>query len=105
MDGQDPVLRKCRTILQSLYGERLKGVVLYGSSARGTHTPESDIDLLVLLDGPVNVGAEIFRIWDVLYPAQLDSDRVISVMPADAEHYRRGERSLYRHAQEEGVPV
>ena len=105
MKPGDPILKKCRSILELLYGERLKGIVLYGSSARGTDTEESDIDLLVLLEGPVAVGAEIFRIWDVLYPVQLETDRVISVMPADAEGYRNGESMLYRNAQEDGVPV
>lgn len=105
MAPDDAILLKCRGVLESLYGERLRGVVLYGSSARRTDTPESDIDLLVLLAGPVNVGEEIFRIWDVLYPVQLDSDRVISVMPADADSYHRGDRSLYRNILSEGVPI
>jgi len=105
MEPDDPILRKCRSALESLYGERLRGVLLYGSSARLTDTPESDIDLMVLLAGPVNVGEEIFRIWDMLYPVQLECDRVISVMPADADRYRRADRSLYRNVLEEGVAI
>jgi len=99
------VLRKCRQVLESLYGERLGGLVLYGSCARGTDTRQSDIDLLVLLRGPVNVAAEIRRIWDVLYSVQLESDRVISVHPADAQSYRSGEYALYRNVMEEGLAI
>ena len=105
MNRDDPILKKCREILSSLYGDRLKGVILYGSLARGTEREDSDIDLLVLLEGPVDAGLEIYRIWDVLYPVQLESDRIISVMPADAESYRRGDSMLYRNVQECGVPV
>ena len=105
MDGSDPILQRCRGILASLYGDRLKDVILYGSLARGTERDDSDIDLLVLLDGPVDAAREIHRIWDALYPLQLDSDRIISVMPADAESYRRGDCMLYRNVQEHGVPV
>ena len=105
MERYDETLRRCRAVLEALYGERLRGVILYGSSARRDDTPESDIDLMVLLTGPVNVGEEIFRIWDVLYPVQLECDRVISVMPADADRYRRGDHNLYRNVLEEGVAI
>lgn len=105
MRGDEPILRKCRAILDSLYGDRFRGVVLYGSAARGEDTPESDIDLLVLLDGPVNAAAEIRRIWDELYPVQLECDRAISIRPADAASYERGESMLYQNIHEEGVPV
>jgi hypothetical protein len=37
------------------FGERLVSVVLFGSRARGTAKPESDVDLLVIVRGlPVN---------------------------------------------------
>ena len=105
MDADEPILQKCRAVLCSLYGDRLMGVVLYGSCARGEETGESDIDLMVLLDGPVNVAGEIRRIWDGLYPVQLESDKRISVLPADADRYHKGDSSLYRSIQEYGVAV
>ena len=33
-----------------IYGEHLKFVILYGSYARGDFRPESDIDIMILLD-------------------------------------------------------
>jgi predicted nucleotidyltransferase len=42
-------MQKCRTILEGHYGSQFKGLVLYGSIARNQASPESDIDLLVLL--------------------------------------------------------
>lgn len=38
-------------LLKSVYGNRLKAVILYGSVARGTQTEDSDIDIMVLVDG------------------------------------------------------
>ena len=105
MKPDEPILKKCRAVLESLYGDRLRGVILYGSCARGTETSDSDIDLLVLLDGPVDVGAEIGNIWEVLYAVQLESDLLISVMPAEAESYRNGEYNLYRNVLKYGVAV
>ena len=37
--------------LQRVYGNKLKAVILYGSVARGTATEESNIDIMVLVDG------------------------------------------------------
>ena len=59
----------------------------------------------MLLEGPVRAGEEIFRISDALYPTQLECDRLISIMPADAESYEKGESNLYQNVLEEGVPV
>jgi uncharacterized protein len=103
MYHNDPMLQKCRAVLQALYGERLRGVVLYGSCARGMEEMESDIDLMVLLEGPVDGAQEIRRIWEVLYPLQLESERLLSVVPVDVALYNRGEYALYRQAKAEGV--
>ena len=105
MTRDDPILQKCRKVLETLYGPRFQGLILYGSTARGTDAPESDIDLLVLLEGPVQGSTEFERIWEVIYPLQLDCDRLISIMPVDAESYQKGESNLYQNVQEEGVPI
>lgn len=46
----EPIVREFKSALQTLYGERLHGVVLYGSYARGDYDEESDIDLMVLFN-------------------------------------------------------
>jgi len=105
MHADEPILRKCRAVLEALYGDRLKGVVLFGSGVRGEEAPESDIDLLVLLEGEVNGPAEVRRIWDALYPVQLECERAISVMPVEAAEYQRGESILYQNIREEGIAI
>ena len=37
---------------------------LFGSFARGEETPQSDVDLLVLLDPSPPLGLKFFGIWD-----------------------------------------
>jgi len=44
------VAREFATAIRLYFGLRLKALRLYGSAARGDWSPESDIDVLVLLD-------------------------------------------------------
>lgn len=99
------VLRECKSRIAEHYGNQFRGLVLYGSYARGEETPGSDLDLLVLLDGPIRVYEEISVLTDNLYPIGLDSEILISAMPADFKQYERGADVLYREAQHEGVSV
>ena len=104
MDHDDLTLQKCRALLHTLYGTRLHGIVLYGSRARGTDARESDIDLMVLLEGPVDVSQEIRRIWEVLYPLQLESDHSLQwCLRCGAIQPRRV--CPHRQAKAEGVDL
>lgn len=48
------LLSRVKTLLLTVYGARLRGVLLYGSLARGEAVPSSDVDVLVLLSGPIS---------------------------------------------------
>jgi len=49
----DTILREFRQGLEDIYGARLVRVVLFGSQARDEAEPDSDIDVMVVLRGPV----------------------------------------------------
>ena len=97
------VVRKCQIALESHYGSRFKGLVLYGSMARDRANIFSDIDLLVLLSKPFNYFQELRQIIDLLYPVQLDTDRLISAKPAALDEFESGSIQLYRNAKREGI--
>jgi predicted nucleotidyltransferase len=105
MNTTDQIIRQCKETLAKQYGRRLKGVILYGSMARGQAAPDSDIDLLVLLEAPLDYFAELHRLVDVLYPIQLESEQLISVKPVLVNDFEIGTVSLYRNARREGVAV
>jgi predicted nucleotidyltransferase len=45
-----PMLRELKRSLIAFYGPRLKKIVLFGSYARGEATPDSDMDVLIVLE-------------------------------------------------------
>lgn len=99
------LIHKCEKALEKHYGEQFRGLVLYGSVARQQDNDWSDIDLLVLLSGSFDYFVELHRIVDLLYPVQLESNRLISAKPAVFEEFEAGKIALYRIAKREGVTV
>ncbi|MGC8991018.1 MAG: nucleotidyltransferase domain-containing protein [Verrucomicrobiia bacterium] len=99
------VVRKCKAALESHYGPRLKGLILYGSVARNEADPMSDIDLLVLLSKPFDYFSELRQVIEVLYPIQLESEQLISAKPVPLEEFEHGSIQLYRNAKREGILV
>lgn len=58
-------LAEAAATLHGLYGERLAHLVLFGSQARGEAHDESDVDVLVVLDGPFRLYEEVKRVVDI----------------------------------------
>ncbi len=97
------ILRQLREGLAEMYGDRLRGLVLFGSWARGDAEEESDIDVMVVLDEIEDGAAESSRIMEVVYPLCFEYDELIGVIPMSERDFRE-RRSPPAHEHSEGGP-
>lgn len=99
------VLTELRERLGRLYGERLSALVLYGSQARGDAEEGSDIDVLVVLEGPVDPMAEIRRTGDDVADLSLEHNVVVACFFVSRDQFEREHSPLLINARREGVTV
>lgn len=101
----DPLAAAVATDLAELYGDRLRHVLIFGSRARGDHTDESDLDLLVVLEDPVSPWDELRRMDDILWRHSDRSGIVVSAMTVGLARWRTPETPVLIRAAAEGVRV
>jgi len=99
------LLAELRRSFEALYGGRLKEIRLFGSYARGEAEPGSDLDLLVVLQGPVNPGEEIARSSRLASELSLRYNLVVSLVFMDETRFRTRAGPLLRNIRREGLPV
>lgn len=100
----DQIVQAARERLAQAFGPRLHRVVLYGSAARGQMQPGSDLDLMVVLAGPVSGPEDGERADRAIYPIQ-DWDHPIHAMTVSREAFDAEEFAIYRNAKREGLGV
>ena len=102
---QEFLLTRIKSALIPVFGDRLKGVVLFGSEARGDARPDSDIDVLVLLNGKVSVFDDMMKISGVNIPIEWDIEppRIIDATPVSYDDYKAGKWPLFREVKKDGI--
>ena len=105
MKDLDPILKELKSGLTSLYRERLKRLILFGSWARGEATEDSDIDIVVVLDGDVNPGEEIDRTIDIINDINLKYDVLVSIYPVSESVYETVNSPLLLNLRKEGLSI
>ncbi|GHU65004.1 hypothetical protein AGMMS49983_11970 [Clostridia bacterium] len=90
---------------RSELGDRLSGVILYGSYARGDNKEWSDIDIMIVVeadDSEVNQIKELLTecLWDLIYETNL----LLSIVVVNQSRYEQYKEILpfYTNVEKEG---
>src|SRR3954466_11887337 len=105
----DPTLKRFRTALDEIYGDRLERVVLFGSRARGDAGEDSDYDIAVFLkdlkEGDLDTRwRELDRLAGIGSAILSDTEALIAPKPYPAGAYRN-QTSLMGEIRREGVDL
>lgn len=98
-------LRWVTASLREIYGPRLRHLILFGSQARGDARPESDVDLLVVLEGPVTSIEEAKRTSRVATEAAAYRDTALSFIHMSEEAFADDRRPLVWSVREDGIDL
>ena len=102
-DDSLPLVRRLKARLAEAYGPRFAGLVLYGSYARGEAGPDSDVDLLVVLNGPVDRWAEIERLLDVAGDFEAESGEWLSLVAVARDEAADPQQRFLKWALADGI--
>lgn len=97
------LLRELKSGLTALYGDRLKGVYLYGSYARDEADAESDVDILVVLDRIDHYAGEIRRTGHLGATLSLKYGVSLSHVYLSEEQWRHGDTGFLANVRDEAI--
>lgn len=99
------ILRELKNELQNRYGTQLKGVILFGSYARGNQKSGSDIDIVIILEDFSHACTEIEHTGDIVSSLSLKFDTLISLVPIKEKDWLKRKTSLISNIRRDGVII
>ena len=103
MDNLQEVFEKMIPGFQTIFGNVLERIILYGSVARGTQTVESDVDIAVIVRKYTEDMHD--KMIDLTVDLELEYNKVLSVLLIDYDNFREWEDVLpfYKNMKKDGI--
>lgn len=103
MENLQELFEKMIPGFQTIFGNVLERIILYGSVARGTHTEESDVDIAVIVRRYTKDMHD--KMIDLTVELELEYNKVLSVLLIDYDNFREWEDVLpfYKNMKKDGI--
>lgn len=102
-----PAIAEYKNHLLQAFPGRLQRFVIFGSYARGEQTTESDIDVLVSLQGPISTQDEL-NIYNSAFEIDLEYDVILDVKILNEDDFSSSMTQympFIENAMQEGISV
>jgi predicted nucleotidyltransferase len=99
------ILNELKAGLQPTYGEKLKGIFLFGSYARGDADSESDCDILVVLEAFDRYALEVDRTAALAADVSLKHGVTVSLVFMREREWLHGDTPFLSNVRDEAVPA
>ena len=94
--------------IKKIYGSHVRKVILYGSYARGDYGPDSDIDIMILLD-ITDIALKQYgeKLSYMTFDFNLDNNLDIKPIAKNEEHFNKwiDNYPFYANVKKEGVVI
>jgi predicted nucleotidyltransferase len=105
MQDLSKILTTLRREFSTLLGNQLEALYLYGSQARGDAQLDSDIDILVVINGEFDYGELLARTSKTVATLSLENDVVISRAFVSQERFEQERSPFLLNVRREAVSI
>jgi predicted nucleotidyltransferase len=99
------LLKELKEGLVRMYGDRLKGLYLYGSYARGDYRQGSDVDVMILLGDFENYWDELERSTELASDLSLKYEVTLSRLIIKQIQWQGSDMPVLKNIRKDGVPA
>lgn len=99
------ILNRLKKEFSRILGEKFDSILLFGSQARGDAEINSDIDILVIMNGDFNYGDLIKRTSNIISTLSLEYDVVISRIFVSKDRFLYNHNPFLSNVRQEGVKI
>jgi predicted nucleotidyltransferase len=99
------ILNKLQSEFLRILDEKLDTILLFGSQARGDARVDSDIDVLVIINGEFNYGDLIKCTSRIVSDLSLEYDVAISRAFMSKEHFEHDQDPFLLNVHREGIRI